>query len=157
MSASPWHVGVAKRALIVEALRTAGKAGMLSVELAPVCQSRDTKVSTWLKDMAAAGVIGWWPDPVGKTTNRRRWWLAEFKPAKKPAPSCIKSGLRALDEQDVSPHWRNRRAVPIQRKDGVTVLPGWTHDKRYQVAPGERVIGGFASLGVGRYLEEPRP
>ena len=85
--------------------------------------------------------------------KRRRWWLAEFKPAKKPAPSGIKAGLRALDDQDVSPHWRSRRAVPIQRKDGVTVIPGYTHDQRYQVAPGERVIGGFASLGVGRYLE----
>ena len=35
----------------------------------------------------------------------------------------------------------------------VTVLPGWTHDPRYQLAPGERVLGGFAAAGIGKYLE----
>jgi len=30
--------------------------------------------------------------------------------------------------------------------------PAWTHDPRYQLAPGERVVGGFASMGMGRYL-----
>lgn len=35
----------------------------------------------------------------------------------------------------------------------VTVLPGWTHDPRYQLPPGERVQGGFATAGIGRYIE----
>ena len=142
-----------KRTALLDALRSCGTSGGISTDLGPACGARDTTVSQWLKVMADEGIVGWWPDPVGKCINRRRWWLAEFKPAKKPAPSGIKAGLRSLDEQDVSPHWRSRRAVPIQRKDGVTVVPGYTHDPRYQVAPGERVVGGFASMGVGRYLE----
>ena len=142
-----------KRDALLAALRACGNVGGISTDLAPASGARDTTVSQWLKAWEDAGIVGSWPDPVGRCMNRRRWWLAEFKPAKKPAPSGIKAGLRSLDEQDVSPHWRSRRAVPIQRKDGVTVLPGCTHDHRYQVAPGERVIGGFASMGVGRYLD----
>lgn len=33
-----------------------------------------------------------------------------------------------------------------------TVGKPWTHDVRYQLPPGTRVVGGFASMGVGRYL-----
>ena len=32
--------------------------------------------------------------------------------------------------------------------------PAWTHDPRFQLPPGHTVVGGFASLGVGRYLED---
>ena len=35
----------------------------------------------------------------------------------------------------------------------VTVCPAWTHDPRYQVAPGVEVSGEFSSLGIGRYVE----
>jgi len=36
----------------------------------------------------------------------------------------------------------------------ITTGHNWTHDPRYQLAPGERVVGGFASLGPGRYLDQ---
>lgn len=35
----------------------------------------------------------------------------------------------------------------------VTVCKGWTHDHRYQVAPGAIVTGEFSRLGVGRYID----
>lgn len=39
----------------------------------------------------------------------------------------------------------------------VQVIPGMPAvDPRYQVDPGTRVVGGFASLGPGRYLEDTR-
>lgn len=40
----------------------------------------------------------------------------------------------------------------------VQVIPGMPAvDPRYQVDPNTRVVGGFASLGPGRYLEDTRP
>lgn len=33
-----------------------------------------------------------------------------------------------------------------------TVCPPWTHDVRYQLPPGTRVVGGWATMGMGRYL-----
>lgn len=36
----------------------------------------------------------------------------------------------------------------------ITRGPSWTHDPRFQVAPGERHHGaGFSRLGIGRYVE----
>jgi hypothetical protein len=38
------------------------------------------------------------------------------------------------------------------------VLPGALgYDPRFQVDPSTRVVGGFASMGPGRYLEDSRP
>ena len=61
---------------------------------------------------------------------------------------------------DSRPGWRPKSeyaplSQPAQRATGsnVTVVPGWTHDPRYQLAPGERVLGGFATAGIGRYIE----
>lgn len=34
-----------------------------------------------------------------------------------------------------------------------TVCPGWTHDRRYQIAPGAPVRALYASLPMGQYLE----
>jgi hypothetical protein len=35
----------------------------------------------------------------------------------------------------------------------VTRCGGWTHDIRYQLPPGQKVVGGFATMGPGRYLD----
>lgn len=35
----------------------------------------------------------------------------------------------------------------------VTICPSAGHDPRYQVEPGTRVLGGFATAGIGRYME----
>ena len=45
-------------------------------------------------------------------------------------------------------------AVAAHAGPRVVLAAGWTHDPRYQLAPGERVVGGFATLGMGRYLDE---
>lgn len=54
--------------------------------------------------------------------------------------------------------WPDRKAArapapAVNRADGVTVCPSLSFDPRYQVDPATRVIGGFATMGVGRYLE----
>lgn len=43
---------------------------------------------------------------------------------------------------------------PVIVPDGVkfTRCPSPTHDDRFQLAPGTRVVGGFATMGVGAYL-----
>jgi hypothetical protein len=42
---------------------------------------------------------------------------------------------------------------PAQRDPRATVCPSPGHDVRYQLPEGERVLGGFATMGIGRYLE----
>lgn len=44
-------------------------------------------------------------------------------------------------------------AEVVERDVRVTVCPGWTHDPRFQCAPGEQPFGaGFSAMGPGRYL-----
>jgi hypothetical protein len=78
--------------------------------------------------------IGAWP----KTAPKKKVGPADSRPAWRP-----QSEYKPLSE-------------PAQPAAGplVRVLPGWTHDPRYQLAPGERVLGGFATAGIGRYIGE---
>lgn len=147
------HIGQVKRALLLEALRKCGAVGGIASELCIAADTRDDRALAWLYELEAAGLAGSWPDPIGRCMNRRRWWLTEFRPTTRPAPSGLRAGLRSLDEQEQGVHWRTKRAKPVRRRDGVLVVPGYTHDPRYQVEPGAQVYGaGFAALGVGRYL-----
>ena len=85
-----------------------------------------------------------------RTDGRHSWWFASA----------------ALAAAWVPPPPPNR---PPQRKTGprigataaaraagvvVTVCPGWSHDPRYQVAPGARAPALFAALPMGSYLDE---
>lgn len=92
-----------------------------------------TRMSIKPERRTADGSIGAWPKTAPKA---------------KAAPA------------DSRPAWRPRSeykptTAPAERATGplVRVLPGWTHDPRYQLAPGERVLGGFATAGIGRYIE----
>lgn len=144
------------RPQIIEALRECGESGALGPDIAKMVGRDKDNVATRLAELHALGVVGWWPDPIGRCVNRRRYWLAEFRPAKRPPATGIASGLADIREQHVGLGWRKAAPKPVKRADGVVVLPGWTHDPRYQLAPGERVVGGFASMGPGRYLEDAR-
>ena len=62
---------------------------------------------------------------------------------KEKHPTMIKQQTRAV-------HFSGPAIVPENVKR--TVIPGWTHDDRYQLPPGTRIVGGFATMGVGRYL-----
>lgn len=150
-----------KREALLAALRACGTEGGLTAALGPASGAQDTTVSTWLTRWSAEGVVRWWPDPIGTNWIRRRWWLAEFWPAVKPAPSGVPSRVTVLhatcDGVAIKGPARPVSRAPFMRGDGVLVAPGYTHDTRYQLAPGERVIGGFASMGIGRYLDEARP
>ena len=67
--------------------------------------------------------------------------------------------LAPVQEQPVGLGWRKIAAPadrPVVVPEGVrhTVLPSApAYDARYQCDPKERVIGGFASMGIGRYLD----
>ena len=142
---------------IIEELRKCGEAGALGPDIATAIGRDKDNVATRLSELHELGVVGWWPDPIGRCVNRRRYWLAEFRPVKRPPATGIRSGLADIKEQHIGMGWRKVAPQPVQRADGVVVVPGWTHDHRYQMAPGEKVVGGFASLGLGRYLEDARP
>jgi hypothetical protein len=67
-----------------------------------------------------------------------------------------KAGLVSVHESQPGSGWRVKREPPKRAEPlgapKVTVVPTPQFDPRYQVDPAERVIGGFASMGVGRYL-----
>ena len=88
------------------------------------------------------------------------------KPAAKPkaAPKTITYSKKRAEEKlrTVSPHWKslpskvapqpaNPRNVQPVRVEGMPA-----YDLRYQLPPDTRVLGGFATMGVGRYLEDAR-
>lgn len=62
-----------------------------------------------------------------------------------PLPGALIRGAAVPAPQPIKPR---KTGDPI-----VTVCPGWTHNHRFQVAPGAVVHGEFSALGVGRYLD----
>lgn len=83
-------------------------------------------------------------------------WAAQ--PPEHQAASIKKrqAGLQCPSVDAVAPHWRaigkNPEPVKVER-----VGHQYTHDPRFQCAPGERPFGaGFAAMGPGRYLEDAR-
>lgn len=114
-----------------------------------------------MAQLVADGVAGWWPDPIGRMVARRRWWVLEHLPKRRPPPSQAPqspsaqrcdltrgpspvAAVAAPAAAASAPAAAGRPVQPVP-------LPGWTHDPRYQVAPGAAVHGaGFAAAGVGR-------
>ena len=142
------------KARIMAELIKAGVIGALSTQLAiEIRRDKDT-VGIWLKRLQDDGIVGSWPDPYLRCMTRRRWWLLEHTPQKMPLPSMIPSrlDLMPIDKQTEGLGWRSRKPVKV-RRDGVLVYEPWTHDARFQVAPGTKIDGGFAALGIGRYLD----
>lgn len=130
---------------ILDYLRAVGTAGAPSSEVAAATRRTADNAALHLGQAAAKGLVGWWPEPAGRSTKRRRWWLIEHLPARRPA-------LMPLNEQKHGLGWRNLpKPAPVV---GVQVCSGWTHDPRYQLAPDARVVGGFATLGIGRYIDD---
>jgi hypothetical protein len=79
-----------------------------------------------------AGSIGAWPK-----TSPRKEGKADDRPAWRP-----QTEYKAL-------------SAPAERATGpkVTVRELPRHDLRFGIDPATRVVGGFASMGIGRYLE----
>lgn len=80
------------------------------------------------------------------------------KPEPKPKPARV-AGLQDVRINATAPHWHNLPPkpapvviVPENVKRTYGICPQF--DDRYQVDPKTRVIGGFASMGIGRYLED---
>lgn len=73
------------------------------------------------------------------------------KPAKQPRPfdQRILPAAVTIAKPKAPPAIVVPHGLTVQRG------PSYTHDPRFQCAPGERVRGDFTALGVGRYIEEP--
>lgn len=90
-----------------------------------------------------------WLEPAGHNTHGLKQWRATNKgrtyAVGLPAPVIVRAtpDLRPSTEAPVTYTAHTKR----------TVASGWTHDTRYQLPPGERIVGGFATLGIGRYLD----
>jgi hypothetical protein len=74
-------------------------------------------------------------------------------PSPTPAPAAVDPARAQGPRQPVMAPAQSVATASLPPGVKVTVLPSVTHDPRYQVAPGERVLGGFATAGIGRYLE----
>lgn len=74
------------------------------------------------------------------------------KPGRQP-PSLANSGNLTYSQRRV-PKPQGDADVIVPAGVKVTRGPSWTHDPRFQCAPGERHHGaGFARMGIGRYVE----
>ena len=135
----------------MEALRAAGTVGVVSSDVAKITKRDLDNVSNHLSSGARQGLIGWHTEPLGRVTNRRRYWLMEFFPKKWKAPKLVSV---LVQTQGVG--WRKPlpNARPSTGTPVITVCPAPRWDSRYQIDPNERIVGGFVSLGIGRYLDE---
>jgi hypothetical protein len=134
-------------------LRQAGVRGVLAVRVCAAMGTTQDNANFWLHRLCASGQAGWWPDPVGRTINRRRYWAAELRPACCPAPSGEPTAAHVAADVCRRADAPGAVVQQLQRADGVVVtrLAGWTHDPRYQVPPGAQPYGaGFAAVGMGR-------
>lgn len=92
-------------------------------------------------------------------------WVASRAETKKAKTEKAKlkglesKALAPLTQQSAGKAWRNLQQklepgpVVVPAKVKRTVCPSISYDPRYQCAPGERIVGGFASMGPGRYLD----
>lgn len=100
----------------------------------------------------------------GSRADAQRWQsevdgrIVQRRKPEKPPKTAKK--LLSVHEQTVGMAWRKLPpAAPGQANvitpAGVkrTVGPSVSYDPRYQVDPATRVVGGFATLGPGRYLD----
>jgi len=90
------------------------------------------------------------------TTQRER----AAPPPRPKLPSRRKLPLRRLKLTDVAHNLLQRpnggeAVIPAGVR--VTICPSAPVYSRHQLPPGERVIGGFASMGIGRYLDGSAP
>jgi hypothetical protein len=77
---------------------------------------------------------------------------------RKDRPVIRRAGLVSVHESQPGSGWRvavppAKRAGPLPAQPKVTVVKAPRFDARYGVDPETRVAGGFATMGVGRYLE----
>lgn len=145
-------------ARVVETLRAAGQAGLLAQEIAGAVgiSTRSLWVVLWYA--VDDGLVAWWPDPLPKCANRRRYWLTEMRPEQCPPPTGprLSAAAQARPAPAAVSKRRLRRGelpgVRVPAGFEVTVCPSCPIDTRYQVDPKTRVVGGFAAAGIGRYM-----
>ena len=131
---------------VLEVLRAAGATGALSSEVAKAAGRSGDNAAMHLLLAVDKGLAAWRPEPIGRANRMRRWWLVEHYPK---TPHLV-----PVTVQTHGTGWRRLPQAPTPPKAGVQRCPGWTHDARYQLAPGEQPPPLFSALPVGRYLEE---
>jgi hypothetical protein len=89
------------------------------------------------------------PKPAPKPAK-----VAKVKPAKQAKPKPQPMPRAAQPWTPPQPKELPAPIIPAGVKP--TVIPAPKFDKRYQVDPSTRVLGGFATMGIGRYLEDTR-
>jgi len=140
---------------IVDLVRQAGPAGMLTAEVAAGLEVTDTRALKCVTMAMCFAVkreaLAARPAPGPSAPWRRRYFAPEFAPAVDAAPPA---------KAKAPPPVKNIRAQapngPAVLPAGftVTVLPSAPVYSRHQLPPGTRVRGGFADMGMGRYLDD---
>lgn len=125
------------------------------------CKALRPQVQRVLAEMLRAGALHQAVVPTGSRpritlfATRAAATAYERNPSPKRPPQPRQHHAQPLRHVVPAPGWRNQPVdqatmPPVQR------CPGWTHDPRYQCAPGATVRGEFTRLGVGRYLGDAR-
>lgn len=104
--------------------------------------------------------------------NVSLWDLEEKLAAETRAANAARRDARRAEVAAMKPRPNALRVVKqpqpraLQKPEGPVIVPAHVKVQRlpsapvysrHQLPPGERVVGGFASLGPGRYLDEARP
>lgn len=139
---------------VLEKLKKLGQVGALVSELGEGMNASSGTVMTSVHRLRARGLIASHPHPSRYANNRLRWYAAEHIPPCAPSVEKVEPGFNRKREAVVL---KNAAQEIDTSRAKVTKCPGYTHNHRYQVAPGAAVVGaGFAAMGVGRYLDRPQ-
>ena len=140
---------------VLATLKTA-KEGLLVVGLQDVIDAPITSINNALVKLREKGLIRWTLDPGYKAGFRCRWYAAELAPRgasdKNPGDARTQQRQELKLRAAVAGKIRNAVLDPRQPADysraKVTVAPT-PQDERFRLPEGARVVGGFATAGIG--------
>jgi hypothetical protein len=72
--------------LVCDYLKSRGTAGSASTEMAVALGKSAKAVHSAVHKAEKRGLVEWWPEPMGRCANRRRWYAAGMRPKVAPPP-----------------------------------------------------------------------
>lgn len=130
---------------ILAFLRDAGTAGAFSADIARVLGMSAENAATHLARAVTAGTVAIWKSPIGKCTNRKHYWLTEFRPASPPPRPPRSADLTDVSVQTTGLAWRGLSKTTDAHGRKVTKAPPLP-DHRYAV---ELPAGYVSTLDPG--------
>ena len=126
--------------IVMEMIRR--ETGAALREIATHANVSKNTISRVLRKLCSAGKIEQGQDDGSLKSSR---WYLKGKVSALPKRRILKP---IIDRRSTKPH--GEVVVPSNVK--IQYGPSFLYDPRYQVPPSTRIAGGFADMGIGRYL-----